>query len=464
MKTVKLFGILAFATILLAVSCKKEQTTEEQPKLSTEAEITAFKLVSGEVSYDGFIYTDKPVIEISYKAKDYDALKSAVAEVTISDKATISPDPTVETDYTVADGVVYTVTAEDGTTKTEYTVTIIEATQVVTCNEVWNKTYGAIGLANSIFNNGAIAFSGNHIVMHDATVIDLSGNSVGKVNLTGVEAGDSDNFQFACLSSDANGVLVGSIGLTSDGALAVNSDGIAKTRIYAWLDGYDKAPTLIKQSDEYNFALYMSVAGDIKGKGILNYIAPVRGATQMHHVYYTETGDWENAAWAGPVVNLPSNDGNWGQLISFASGDPFGPMFICDSQGNNQGMGIYYREGVNGTVDTPLYGTLEDDGILETGYGGTYQYGNYSTGHIRAFMFEGKPYVSVSSSGWPSAYLTIQPADQNADYLLRSVVYEAAACVPCSAYYADPETGKSYVAFTAQSYFVALYEISVEYI
>lgn len=465
MKTKGFLALCASALIALSFSsCKKDNPEGgSDGQKSNKAEILSFKVTSGDLNLDGFIYNDKPVIEIACPGGDMEAMKTATAVVTLSDKATISPDPAEARDYTVEGGVKYTVTAEDGTTKVEYTVTVIEAQMTVTCDLSWNKTYGQLGLSNSLFNNGGIAFSGKHIVTHDGNVFDLSGESVGKVNLTGVEAGTDPAFQFACLSNDENGVLVGSVGITAEGGLAPNADGVKKTYIYAWMDGYDKAPTLIRKDETYNFALYMSVAGDVKGKGLLNYVAPVRGATQMHHVVYTQNGNWDEVQWAGPMVNLPSNDGNWGQMISFSTGDPFGPMFICDSRGNNQGMAIYYREGVNGTEDTPLNGTLADDALVEAENAGNNQYGNYSTGHIRAFTFEGKPYVVVSSSGWPSAYITIQPADANSDYILRTQVFEAASCVPCSAYYEDPESGKAYVAFMAQSYFVALYEISVAF-
>ena len=92
----------------------------------------------------------------------------------------------------------------------------------------------------------------------------------------------------------------------------------------------------------------------------------------------------------------------------------------------------------------------------------TDQYGNYSVGHARAFKYDGKDYVIASSAGWASSYLTIQPADPNEDYLLRSVSFEAEESGPCSAYYYDVETGHGIVLYSAKSYFVTRYDIVKE--
>ena len=115
-------------------------------------------------------------------------------------------------------------------------------------------------------------------------------------------------------------------------------------------------------------------------------------------------------------------------------------------------------------ADVALNGTVLDDALAEGG--GSNQYGNYSTGHARAFTLNGTAYVVACSSGWPCTYVTIQtlnPEDEN-HYLLRTQVLETPAPVSCSAYCYDQASGKAYVLVSAQSEssMMALYEIVTE--
>ena len=80
-------------------------------------------------------------------------------------------------------------------------------------------------------------------------------------------------------------------------------------------------------------------------------------------------------------------------------------------------------------------------------------------------MLNGKAYAAVTSSGWPSTYLTIQsdnPDDED-HFILRTVVFAAAAPVPCSAVYMAPG-GEVYVLMSTQSKtpMMALYKIVTE--
>ncbi|MCT4637319.1 MAG: DUF5018 domain-containing protein [Bacteroidales bacterium] len=90
------------------------------PKKSTEAMITAATVPSivGEVAIDNSAKTIKANV-----TKGTDLTNLAVT-YTVSDKATISPDPATVKDYSAP--VKFTVTAEDGTTSVEWTVTIVE--------------------------------------------------------------------------------------------------------------------------------------------------------------------------------------------------------------------------------------------------------------------------------------------------------------------------------------------------
>jgi hypothetical protein len=266
------------------------------------------------------------------------------------------------------------------------------------------------------------------------------------------------------MTNDHAGHLVASIALTAEGTPAPNSDSASQSKIYVWKNGWDNAPELFYETTEGNVSLYMSAGGDLTGDGIVNVITPGRGATTMFHTFYTTAGA-EGYQWAAFNTQYVSNDGNWGQMVSPASGKLSGDFVICDSQGNNNGMMFYARHGYEDLgADVALNGTVLDDALAEGG--GSNQYGNYSTGHARAFTLNGTSYVCACSSGWPCTYVTIQtlnPEDEN-HYLLRTQVLATPAPVSCSAYCHDEATGKVYILVSAQSEspMMALYEIITE--
>ena len=86
-------------------------------KLDSEADITKFVVANVEATISGTTIT----AEVP-NGTDVTKLKPTI---TISKDATVSPKSGVETDFT--DSVNYVVTAEDGTTKKTYTVTITVA-------------------------------------------------------------------------------------------------------------------------------------------------------------------------------------------------------------------------------------------------------------------------------------------------------------------------------------------------
>ncbi len=98
----------------LLMNCKKE--AEDTPPRSAEKKFSQLALVgiiNAKVSYDSTTFTYTLSVPVGV------GVKSLKLAYTISEKAQISPDPTVARDYT--NPVLYTVTAEDGTTQV-YTV------------------------------------------------------------------------------------------------------------------------------------------------------------------------------------------------------------------------------------------------------------------------------------------------------------------------------------------------------
>lgn len=473
MKFNRFFAFLAAASLVAFASCEKEPESSddgkgnepETPVVKSDAcKLTALSLVAGEETLEGFVYEEDKVVEVAYFAYQFEALASATAEVTISDKATISPDPATDADYTVEGGVKFTVTAEDGEHKTEYTVIVKEAEFNVKCQLVWEKTFGDLGVSTASFSQANVGFSGTNFVTRNLEVLDLTGAKVGTVNVEGVAGAGQEGFGFACMTNDHAGHLVASVALTAEGAPAPNSDSVAQSYIYVWKNGWNSAPEQFYYTNEGNVTLYMSAGGDLTGNGIVNVISPGRGATTMFHTFYTTAGA-EGYQWAAFNTQYVSNDGNWGQIVSPATGSIYGDFVICDSQGSNNGMMFYARHGFEDKgADVALTGTVLDDQLAEGG--GSNQYGNYSTGHARAFTLNGTSYVVACSSGWPCTYVTIQtlnPDDED-HYLLRTQVLSTPAPVSCSAYCNDEATGKVYILVSAQSEtpMMALYEIITE--
>lgn len=466
MKINKLLAFMAVSSLTVGFSaCDKDNSGSEEPeKLSTEAKLLKFDVTgtgaAGDVTIAGSLFEKDKVVELPYMPDELVALAAVTkVEYEVSEKATIAPDPATIKDFTVEGGVKFTVTAEDGVTKVEYTVLAKAAEFTVKTNKVWDKTYGDLGIGAHPFKFCGIAFSGRNFVMSDCQVFDLDGKKVGKLNLEGVPTASEANFQLIDMSNDEKGVLVASVGTTAADGLPADGDAIAKTYIFAWLNGWDKAPVKIFENQQYNFTRYISVSGDLTNEAVLTFPTPTRAATQMFHCRQFKNMDWANPAWSGPTVNQPSNDGCWGQQISFTDGNPQGTFFIWDSRGTNQGSAFYARTGQAGD-DVTLNGTLfTDELVAKEEHGGANQYGNFSYGHARGFKYDGKDYVVASSSGWAAAYICIQPADPNEDYLLRSTMFAAEAPCPCSAYYYDVETGHGIVLYAAQNALVARFDI-----
>jgi hypothetical protein len=490
MKTTKLF-LSALAFIGMLASCGPEEKpdnggeTPEPEVKSTECRLTAFTVTAGDFEIEGFIDQTDKTIELSYMPNQFAALTAATAEVKISDKATISPDPTVARDYTGEGGVEFTVTAEDGETTNVYTVYAAAAEVSVKVEKKWSKTYGQMGLAASTSNMCGLGFvDREHFATSDFNVYDLEGNKVGTLNIDGIPGFDVYSGQLGAMSNDENGVLVAFV--EYNGTYASGDPGVI-TETWAWLDGWDKAPTKI-YSFEYG-CNYMSVSGDVKGDFILAFRTGA-AVPQMHHVlvfkggkYWGEDGK-SAASWNGPFIQHPGNDGCWGQLLSFFSADPEDGFVCWDSlaaaeygETGNASSAFYVYESLssvlNGSAEElPLYGQV--NWTIWDSEGRLYNYGNFSTGHVRAFKYNGEKCIIACSGSWPCNWITIQKAENiveddpetdevdeyEANYLLPTDrIDDAAQCYPCCAYVYDPATGTGHVVYAAQSSAVLAYDI-----
>lgn len=95
-----LMTLAAAAMVIGLGACSKDDTNNDKPKpepepeKSSEAKILTFKATAGDITIEGKILGENnDQIQLVGLYDDIQAMKAATAVVTISDKATISPDP-----------------------------------------------------------------------------------------------------------------------------------------------------------------------------------------------------------------------------------------------------------------------------------------------------------------------------------------------------------------------------------
>ena len=138
-------------------------TVSQDDVQSNEAEITSFVLGDLSPPVDGVI-TDT-AIDASVPS-DVD-ITAIVPTIVISESATIAPDTGVAQDFTSP--VVYTVTAQDGSTK-DFTVTIVnEAEPEIAIVPIWQQTLADGGLPSwyTANNDRDLSISSEFIYVHN---------------------------------------------------------------------------------------------------------------------------------------------------------------------------------------------------------------------------------------------------------------------------------------------------------
>lgn len=477
MKINKLFTLAAVAALCFA-SCKKddpitpEPTPEPKPEVKSE-ECKLIKLVAvtsaGEI--EASLFSNEKVAEINYLGEHFEGLKAATLQVEVSPKATTDLKEGKVYDLTT-EKVEFTVTAEDGVHKATWKIEAVEAEVVLSCEPVDQNVPGKFGIVEVSKLGSSVAFCGvDKIATINGEVYDFDANKVGDLNMEGVPAGAI----MLNINNDVNGVVIANFGFDKEGNPTTNKDSINYGYVFAWKDGFDKAPIIVytnvnnEPNNRGNSFGYMNCGGDVNGDFLLCAIFAGRGATTNHHVWEFHNGDFSKPKWHNFKTDYVSNDGNWGQIIAPASGNVNGTFFIGDSMGDNKGYHVYTRQGVQNTgEDVALQGTtkttvpgVQGAGIPE----GNAQYGNYSTGHIKAFMLNGTPYVITASTGWPEVYITIQsndPADEKNHYLLKTQYFSASQVIPSAAYVYDAANDKGQVLLLGGTIVIARYEIKRE--
>ena len=477
MKINKLFTLAAIAALCFA-SCKTDDPITPEPKPEPKPEVKSeecklIKLVAvtsaGEI--EASLFSNEKVAEIDYLGDHFEGLKAATLQVEVSPKATTDLEEGKVYDLTT-EKVEFTVTAEDGVHKATWKIEAVEAEVVLSCEPVDQNVPGKFGIVEVSKLGSSVAFCGvDKIATINGEVYDFEANKVGDLNMEGVPAGAI----MLSINNDVNGVVIANFGFDKEGNPTTVGDDINYGYVFAWKDGFDKAPTLVytnvnnEPNNRGNSFGYMNCGGDVNGDFLLCSIFAGRGAATSHHVWEFHNGDFSKSTWHHFQTDYASNDGNWGQTISPASGNVNGTFFIGDSMGDNKGYHVYTRQGVKNTgEDVALQGTttttvpgVQSAGIPE----GNAQYGNYSTGNIKAFMLNGTPYVITASTGWPEVYITIQsndPADEENHYLLKTQYFSASQVIPSAAYVYDAANDKGQVLLLGGTIVIARYEIKRE--
>lgn len=447
MKRTLLFVTAALAAIAFA-SCKggevnpenkpgdasKDPSSDAPAVKSNKCDIVTFTVLAGETHVEADVSPVEKKVVIPYYPEDADAMKSAKAEYTLSEGATISPDPAKEAmDFTRE--MKLTVTAQDGTTTKVFTVTSREYEVALKVQKVWDesKTLGQLRIVPSQldYNTQLFAFAGtDKFVAPDLQVFDLEGKRVGVLNTDGIPSG----WEPTSITNDSNGVVAACFAGGSDGTL----DNVTEGGVYAWLDGYDKAPEelwYITESDTNPLFpiggnrdfFELKVGGEFAGDFVattyhfLEWNGPSGGELigtytdqAMFNAFIGKAGKVNEHVLAYSMHC--AGDGNVWQALIPVSGSKNGLFVVCDSNTPPGGITYFVQQGIQmPSEDLPLYGTLTAEIVGEEGAQGAQCYGNYSCGDGFVVNFHGTPYLIAATSFWEGQYLTVQTLDPTDD-------------------------------------------------
>lgn len=455
-----------FAMVFALYSCgdkPAEPENQEENKPQTEdlsgADILSFKLVNGQESIEAAVSSFEKRVLIVYLPEQLPLLSGAVADVTVSKGAVISPDPSTPRDYDA--DVAFTVISGDGTTTKTYVVSSEEAKVVNNLVKVWGRTYGTLGIKDQIYDQGQSQIGWcdlDKFVTHEGSVFDLSGSKLGTLDRTGIPAG----WGLISLANDDKGRFIATFGngAADRNMVDTNNEGA----IYIWKDGWNAAPTLLHRFTEEGIPSYtqyywgrsdcasLSAAGDYDGLLMVTTqhfadIAIEGIPTELHNVLLFEVGSLKEFRVFDSRQMV--GDGNWIQMISPVEASFDGQFVIGDSNNTGVGYGVFVRrEFDNLGDDYPLTGGVENipGWDPEASYPGLWGYGNYSVGHVKAFKWFGTPAVIATSTFWEGAFMAVRPLDEELEYIHPTeVVSNLHEIRVSSAYVFNPEEQAGYI-------------------
>ena len=406
-----------FAVLLIALA----MTACKEDALNSEAEMLYSFKVTNEAGkeYNGVIGNDNTVtLKVSPYLDAAAELAVAVPSFYLSKGATVSPDPAIPQNFAQEGGVKYVVTAEDGATRREYTVTwglsdkmpygsgfsyaeigtvknFVELGypgEVLNFNLSDNKEYGDLILYHAYCGDYIVLLSRNYVLAnaaspHGIKVVDkITLNPAGTLNLGSIAVAG-----LKMITSDYKGHCVG----------AVVTGG--QTEFFYWTTptaapvsvgsiGVDMAAMSSADDHSSNF----QVAGDITGNAWITALAP-HSATGDHYRIKV-TGGQLASSYSTIRTGYSSSDCNWFQMISPLD-DSDEPRFVVgDGEGSGNGsVKVYINLFAGGTTAimpgdllTRLQGWWVSTGAALTRVGGRCPV-------VAGMVINGKSYVALAN-------------------------------------------------------------------
>lgn len=455
MKTFKSFAFaVALAGLTLPMAgCSDDDTApkgEDVERGDKACRIETFTLnFSDGTTLSGDVYDYDKSVDLSYTTAEFEMMKSATATLTLSEGATVSPDPSQTADYTQP--LSFTVTAKDGKTARTYTTKPVEKVLegYTKVEAATSKTATEMGIGTAA-DYKFVGVSGDKLVVGKKVFDYKTFAPAGDLNMTGYE-----DQKMTGMANDEAGHLIAAV--NADGASAV------PTTIICWKDGWDKAPSEYIKSETSFIGKQISASGNLlEGAGIVSAMNGT-GPKGAHFAWARLDGaPHPETPFYGVETNVPSNDGNRSQTISACSGDPLGTWFVYDPETGNGGNAYTWTAWTahNNINLTSIPGVLPSDK-------GAHGWGNLTLGSVRAFTFNGTAYGAYITTGWPETYVAI--VDNNGEYLLNPndaiipVSHTGSEPIPQITYVYNESEGAGYVFALEAGQFVKSWKLTVVY-
>ena len=263
MKTFKSFAFaVALAGLTLPMAgCSDDDTApkgEDVERGDKACRIETFTLnFSDGTTLSGDVYDYDKSVDLSYTTAEFEMMKSATATLTLSEGATVSPDPSQTADYTQP--LSFTVTAKDGKTARTYTTKPVEKVLegYTKVEAATSKTATEMGIGTAA-DYKFVGVSGDKLVVGKKVFDYKTFAPAGDLNMTGYE-----DQKMTGMANDEAGHLIAAV--NADGASAV------PTTIICWKDGWDKAPSEYIKSETSFIGKQISASGNLlEGAGIVS--------------------------------------------------------------------------------------------------------------------------------------------------------------------------------------------------
>ena len=352
---------------------QKQITISGQMTRSDKCAIHAFTVSPGDLT--GIIDEDNKTISLG----TFDNLSAVTAEVTLSPHATISPDPSQAHDFNTP--FHFTVTADNGTSKADYTVVkrvpqkIENGYRTGSEKQLFENDMTTLGVTSADAVHPTLASVGSFVVLNlgDGTAPQYfkrsTGTRVGTINLGAANASGA-------ITSDVAGNMI----------IANHADNGQMMNIYRTSD-VTQAPQLLLS---YNNALGVAIGDRLHVQGNLNTDAIITATPYgcqnaiRWTVHNGTVGAPENILFNG--VNAWGDQDGAAKVVARSANTADGCFFS------------YYDSGNCPTYYAPAWASPQ--GILTANSAGNGS--GYNTGAIDARDFNGARYLALFEMGyWP---------------------------------------------------------------